>query len=446
MRTGLALLSVMLLCGASASAQVVSYTGPAVPIPDNTIGGVNIPVVVSGVGTITDLNFRFDTSGACDGTILNTDTAISHTFVGDLILRLTSPAGTSVVLVQRRGGTHENWCAGLLDEESDYPGMTSIVSASGTPVLGYYVPDDSLARFRGQNANGTWVLNVSDNASSDTGSMRRFSLVFNDTSRHTLAYAYNFDGNRIVSFHLDAPGTFLTDLPLFNLGTGEALQGLDARAFNGRLYAVGKTGTSQRLVQVDPMTGAITAISPATFGVLSGTFGGVDVNPAADRVREVDDGENNRRLNPNDGALLATDTNLAYVAGDVNAGANPNVVHLAYDVNQFNAVVTTLYGIDTGTDSLVRIGGPGGSPSPNTGQLTTIGVLGLNATGFGGFDIQEYSNGAYAVLRLSGVSNLYAIDLTSGDATPIGAVGVGTSIDGFTIVAARNALFANGVE
>jgi hypothetical protein len=33
--------------------------------------------------------------------------------------------------------------------------------------------------FDGENANGTWVLNVSDNAGIDTGSLRRFSLIFN---------------------------------------------------------------------------------------------------------------------------------------------------------------------------------------------------------------------------------------------------------------------------
>src|SRR5664279_5132937 len=37
-----------------------SYTGPAVLIPDNTPTGVNFTIPVSGVGTISDLNFSFD--------------------------------------------------------------------------------------------------------------------------------------------------------------------------------------------------------------------------------------------------------------------------------------------------------------------------------------------------------------------------------------------------
>ena len=181
------------------------------------------------------------------------------------------------------------------------------------------------------------------------------------------------------------------------------------------------------------------------MSLLPGIFGGVDVNPAADRVREVDDAESNRRLNPNDGAAV-TDTNLAYAAGDINAGANPAVVHIANDFSQFNAVATTLYGIDSATDALVRVGGPSGSPSPNGGALTTIGSLGVSITSFGGFDIQEYTNAAYAVLRVGGTSTLHSINLNTGAATTIGPVGSGTSIDGFTIAATRNGLFSNGLE
>ena len=69
---------------------VVSYTGPAVPIPDNDPAGVNIPLTVSGVGTITDLDFRFDgTASSTDPS--STTVGVNHSWIGDLSFILTSP-------------------------------------------------------------------------------------------------------------------------------------------------------------------------------------------------------------------------------------------------------------------------------------------------------------------------------------------------------------------
>ena len=127
---------------------------------------------------------------------------------------------------------------------------------------------------------------------------------------------------------------------------------------------------------------------------------------------------------------------------------NPNVVHVAYTNSQAGATLTTLYGIDTGTDTLVRIGGPDGTPSPNTGLLTTIGPLGVDATSFGGFDIQPFTNIAYAALRTgpagATTQKLYSINLATGAATLLGTIGNGTNvIDGFTIAPCSTAA---GVE
>jgi subtilisin-like proprotein convertase family protein len=161
----------------------VSYSGPAVSIPDNNPAGVNIPLVVAGVGTVTDLNFRFDIgAGTCDATVGNTNAAMDHTFVGDLIFRLTPPDGSpTVAFMSRRGGTRENICLTLIDDEGGFPNVSTITSVSGSPVSGNFSPETTgmLSMFDGENANGTWTLNVSDNAGIDVGSMRRFSLIFN---------------------------------------------------------------------------------------------------------------------------------------------------------------------------------------------------------------------------------------------------------------------------
>jgi hypothetical protein len=60
---------------------------------------------------------------------------------------------------------------------------------------------------------------------------------------------------------------------------------------------------------------------------------------------------------------------------------------------------------------------------PGTGVLTTIGGLGVNTNNFVGFDISA-NNIAFAALQPtnSSVSNLYAINLTTGLATLQGQI------------------------
>jgi subtilisin-like proprotein convertase family protein len=166
--------------GSLGNAAVTSYTGPAVAIPDSVSAGVDIPLQVNGViGSIADLNFKFDAAadGTCDATIGNTNAAMDHTWIGDLIFRLRSPAGTTVVIMNRRAGSRKNICNTLLDDDGGFPALSTISSSSSSFVSGNFAPDNPLSAFDGENANGTWVLNVSDNAGQDLGSMRRFSLV-----------------------------------------------------------------------------------------------------------------------------------------------------------------------------------------------------------------------------------------------------------------------------
>jgi len=164
------------------SASTVSYTGPAVAIPDNAAAGVNINLPVSGVGTISDLNFRFDTIGACDATLGNTNAAMDHTYIGDLTFRLTAPNGITTATFQaRRGGQRDNICLTNFNDEGGFPNISTLTDINGVTEAGDFSPETTgiLATFDGINANGTWVLNVSDNADVDTGSIRRFSLIFN---------------------------------------------------------------------------------------------------------------------------------------------------------------------------------------------------------------------------------------------------------------------------
>jgi hypothetical protein len=257
-------------------------------------------------------------------------------------------------------------------------------------------------------------------------------------------YAYDFNDDHLLSFNAATPGTLISDIQLTGFTSpSEFLIGIDFRPATGQLYGVATDTISDRVVSINTTTGVITGVggtTPATTDI----FFGADFNPVADRIRVVGDAESNRRLNPADGTLTATDTLLAYATGDPRFGTNPNVVHIAYDRANAGATLTTLFGIDSTANTLVRIGGVDGTPSPNGGQLFTVASLGVDPTSFGGFDIQGGSNTAYAVLRIAGVSTLHTINLTTGVATPVGAVSGAPAIDGIAIGPCANSFSVSG--
>ncbi|MBD3162567.1 MAG: T9SS type A sorting domain-containing protein, partial [Candidatus Eisenbacteria bacterium] len=115
---------------------------PNLSIPDNNPTGVYDDINVLMSETISEIAVYVD---------------ITHTFIGDLRVSLTSPEGTSVTLHDRTGG-------------------------SAHDILGWY-PDDldpaqSLDAFIGEATNGTWRLRVSDHAGADVGTLNEWCVRF----------------------------------------------------------------------------------------------------------------------------------------------------------------------------------------------------------------------------------------------------------------------------
>lgn len=229
--------------------------------------------------------------------------------------------------------------------------------------------------------------------------------------------------NRLLFFDSATPGTVTKSFTITTAGN-EALVAIDFRPATGDLYAI---ATSGRLYVLNLTTNAA-SIPPAAPATLAGTRFGFDFNPTVDRIRVTSDTEQNIRLNPDDGSLVNTDTNLAYAAGDAHAGANPNVVGSAYTNNFAGATTTILYDIDSALDTLVY------QDPANAGSLHTVGNLGVDTSDNVGFDISQGTGTAYASLTVGGTTNLYTINLASGAATLVGAIGNTTSLAGDTVV------------
>jgi subtilisin-like proprotein convertase family protein len=160
--------------GQPASTPVkVSYTGPAILIPDASTLGASVPLEVSGVGFASKIEFSVDGT-ACSEDPASTTVGINHSYVGDLTGTLTSPAGKTAILFQRRGATGENLCQVVFDDAAERPFAS--VTATDDPFTGTWRPQTPLADLIEDAVDGTWTFKVTDGAASDTGSLRAVTL------------------------------------------------------------------------------------------------------------------------------------------------------------------------------------------------------------------------------------------------------------------------------
>jgi hypothetical protein len=252
------------------------------------------------------------------------------------------------------------------------------------------------------------------------------------------------EGNQLVRFNGGQPQKVTVVGAIKGMQPGESVAGIDFRVNRGVLFALGSTG---RLYTIDAKTAQASAVGSAPLAVaLEGKAFGFDFNPAVDRIRIVSDAGQNFRGHPDTGAAVDSDPNaagvqgdgrLAYAASDANAGKTPRVVGAGYTYNKQNEKITTNYAIDAATGSLVMQGTKEGATpavSPNTGQLFTVGSLGIGSFARVSFDISDVNNAAYLGAEVEGRrgTRLYSVDLATGKASFIGTVG-GESLRGLAI-------------
>jgi subtilisin-like proprotein convertase family protein len=128
------------------------------PLPDVAI--TDIPIVVTGTGSVADVNVRF---------------RANHTFDGDLAISLIAPDGTIVPLSTNRGGSGDNFgsgtndCSGTPVTFDDSAAVA--ISAGLAPFASSFRPESPLTAFNGKDMNGTWKLRFSDTAAADVGTV-----------------------------------------------------------------------------------------------------------------------------------------------------------------------------------------------------------------------------------------------------------------------------------
>lgn len=103
---------------------------------------------------------------------INVNFKLTHTWLADLVITLTSPDGTTLTLL-------DQVCGNLNDVDVIFDDKGLAQSCNGTlpPALsGVIQSEEKLSNLVGENLNGTWTLTVDDMFSGDGGSIDNFGL------------------------------------------------------------------------------------------------------------------------------------------------------------------------------------------------------------------------------------------------------------------------------
>lgn len=148
----------------------------------------------------------------------------------------------------------------------------------------------------------------------------------------------------------------------------------------------------------------------APFSMLSGSAFDVDFQPTAGApMRVVSDAGQNLRVSVMTPPMVNTDAAIS-------SASSIDIRGIAYTNNFTGSSSTRLYAIDAAAHRLMT------EPTPGSGGLTPVGALGVTGT-LQGFDIGGGNNGVVlAAMQLAGesFSRLYKIDLATGAAVQIG--------------------------
>jgi hypothetical protein len=251
-------------------------------------------------------------------------------------------------------------------------------------------------------------------------------------------------GNQLIEFVAGRPERIIARRALTGIQSGERIVGMDFRPTDGRLYAIGNSG---QLYVINLSTAIVEAVVKGGFRTLASGDIGMDFDPAVDRIRLVNSRGDNLRIHPDTGAVVDADDGsdgvqidgaLAYGKDDANVGRSPTLSGTAHTNSGTGGKSTTNYAIDSANGTLVTQGTGEGAPtqvSPDTGQLFTVGSLGVNlGKGPVSFDISPGNVALMTATIPAGRSELYRVNLMNGAASRLGRIGIGESISAMAIV------------
>ncbi len=97
---------------------------------------------------------------------VNVSLNLTHTFDGDLDIKLIAPDGTEVELSSDNGGSGDDYTDTVFDDSASDP-----ITNGSAPFTGSFTPEESLSALNGLSAQGDWTLSITDDAGGDGGEL-----------------------------------------------------------------------------------------------------------------------------------------------------------------------------------------------------------------------------------------------------------------------------------
>ncbi|CAM3451747.1 proprotein convertase P-domain-containing protein [Aequorivita lipolytica] len=359
------LVAPVITCGPEPTVSATISDSPALAIPDNDPAGASSTISVTEDVTIEDLDINLDAT---------------HSWVGDIIVTITSPAGTAVTIVDRIGATGGGFgCSGddiLATLDDAAASAVEDQCGAGVPSIdGTFSPNNPLTAFNGESTLGDWTITISDNAGGDTGTLNSWGI--------TYSYA---NTNTDIVIELGPDGTATID-PFDIISNVVEACGIDTAAVDVTTVSCADIGT----------TIVITAFVSDTSGNIASCSANVIV---VDRLAPVITCPADQTVDPGAG-------NLFYILPDYfatgEATAEDNCTDPVTITSQDPAVGTPLsdgtYTINlTATDEY-------GNTSTCSFELTVDTVAGLNENSLDA-GLALYPNPASTVVNLVNKTNI----------------------------------------
>jgi subtilisin-like proprotein convertase family protein len=126
-------------------------------------------------------------------------TNITHTYAADLDIALRSPSGTLVTLSTDNGSSSVDvfdgtvWSDAANEPVTEYTFTSSVLAAALTP-------ESALGAFRGEDPNGTWQLEISDDANGDVGTLSGWTISLVTAAPDPIDSTETFSSANIIDF------------------------------------------------------------------------------------------------------------------------------------------------------------------------------------------------------------------------------------------------------
>lgn len=156
-------------CGVANASTVFSFT--TANLTCNTYTD-NVQQIISPVGAGNSLTSTITVPENLVVTDVNVTLNITHTWVSDLEITLTSPQGTIVDLIFDEGGNGDNLTNTTFDQE----GTDGSITDASAPFTGSFLPEGDLSTIYGESSGGDWILTIVDDANGDGGTFDSFEL------------------------------------------------------------------------------------------------------------------------------------------------------------------------------------------------------------------------------------------------------------------------------